>query len=203
MRESEKLNWDRNKIYRKIYPLTDPVSAQRIEIPVRGQKCTHVEVFDKDTFLRSNRRKVYWKCPICLLTIKDDQLVVDGLITKILACTFSSCFSVELDSYGGWSPIYNEKVFRTRLVDLDNDKSDGEDDESLPEEPLGPESPVDVPPQPEPLPDEHFERIQNGNCENMETEITEVRQVETQTQTNSEDGDMVCHDEHEQTGDGD
>lgn len=190
MRDSEKYDWDRSKVYRKIYPLVDPISQQRIEIPVRGHKCSHVEVFDKDTFLKTNRRKIVWKCPICSDVIQDDQLVVDGLIFKILSCTFSSCHKIELNSYGGWSPVYKDKVFRSRLVDIENDYSEGEEYE---DEPLGPESPVDIPPQPELLSDNSMSiEMQNGDADNVDTaremDATEVRQIETQTEENMSDG---------------
>lgn len=144
---------DMNKIFRKVFTLMDPISKQRINIPVRGQNCNHVECFDKDSFLRSNRRKLEWACPICSQKIKEDQLIVDGLFSSIIAKTFTTCTATELDSQGGWSPVYHNKVFRVRTVDLENDLSEGDEEEEEEEEemksPEGPLSPVDVPPEPE------------------------------------------------------
>ncbi|XP_074599656.1 E3 SUMO-protein ligase PIAS2-like [Brevipalpus obovatus] len=173
MRANERItnNNPSPQVFRRIYPLTDPITEQRIEIPVRGQVCTHVECFDKNAFLRRNRRKVTWHCPVCEKTLKEDQLVVDGLFVKILSATYTSCKAVEMDSQGGWSPVYREKVFRTRLVDLENDYSEGEDD--VDESPL---SPIDIPPQPvdpEPEPETasgigHISQISNQNGGSLE-----------------------------------
>lgn len=182
-RVNERFMTDMNKLFRKVYTLLDPISKQRIETPVRGASCSHVECFDLNTFLRANRRKLEWSCPICSKQLKEDQIVVDGLFNSIIAKTYTSCTAVELDSQGGWSPVYREKVFRVRTVDLENDISEGEDDEEPEEEirsPEGPLSPVDVPPELE-EPEVSLEENEFHGGMNGDEPMNISKEAETQT----------------------
>lgn len=47
--------------------LLDPISLQRIKIPLRSTQCAHLECFDLETFLIFNKHspRSFLKCPIC------------------------------------------------------------------------------------------------------------------------------------------
>ena len=55
-----------------------PLSKCRIKLPVRGQKCQHIQCYDADTYLLINERKPTWKCPVCDSLAPFDELFVDG-----------------------------------------------------------------------------------------------------------------------------
>ncbi|VEL27390.1 unnamed protein product [Protopolystoma xenopodis] len=55
-----------------------PLSKCRIELPVRGRKCRHIQCFDASTYLLINERKPSWKCPVCDGPASYEDLIVDG-----------------------------------------------------------------------------------------------------------------------------
>lgn len=55
-----------------------PLSKCRIKLPVRGQKCQHIQCYDADTYLLINERKPAWKCPVCDSLAPFNELFVDG-----------------------------------------------------------------------------------------------------------------------------
>ena len=42
-----------------------PITLQTIKIPVRGNKCKHVQTFDARSFLLMCSQTDVWKCPLC------------------------------------------------------------------------------------------------------------------------------------------
>ncbi|VDN98134.1 unnamed protein product [Rodentolepis nana] len=61
-----------------------PLSKCRINLPVRGKRCQHIQCYDADTYFIINERKPAWKCPVCDLLAPFDELFVDGLLMEIL-----------------------------------------------------------------------------------------------------------------------
>ena len=64
----------------------------RIEIPVRGVNCDHLQCFDLESYLLMNYNSNKWKCPICgkpCYTLMHDplsQIIIDR-INKLLPLT--------------------------------------------------------------------------------------------------------------------
>ncbi|CAI2384631.1 unnamed protein product [Moneuplotes crassus] len=46
-------------------PLTCPLTLGSFSLPARGYKCTHIECFDLENFLKTNIRFRTFKCPFC------------------------------------------------------------------------------------------------------------------------------------------
>ncbi|VDQ06582.1 unnamed protein product [Trichobilharzia regenti] len=55
-----------------------PLSKCRIEVPVRGRNCRHVQCYDATTYLIINERKPTWNCPVCDVKAPYDDLIIDG-----------------------------------------------------------------------------------------------------------------------------
>ncbi|VDO86301.1 unnamed protein product, partial [Schistosoma mattheei] len=60
-----------------------PLSKCRIEVPVRGRNCRHVQCYDATTYLIINERKPTWNCPVCDGKAVYEDLIVDGLKPEI------------------------------------------------------------------------------------------------------------------------
>jgi len=63
-----------------------PVSMQKIETPVRGRNCKHLNCFDLRTYLHSNSKVSggRWRCYVCEDFVSVDDLVYDGFIAQVL-----------------------------------------------------------------------------------------------------------------------
>jgi len=70
--------------------LRDPLTGALIDVPVRGQHCSHLQTFDFATFLRrgpvgprsvdpsDGQPCAHYKCPVCDQLVKSADLVLDG-----------------------------------------------------------------------------------------------------------------------------
>ncbi|KAF9127899.1 SUMO ligase siz1 [Mortierella sp. 14UC] len=80
-----------------------PLSIQRIEVPCRSSKCTHLQCFDAYTFLSINQRIHRWICPVCNRKMDSwEELIVDGYYTDILESTPKSLENVNVSPDGKW-----------------------------------------------------------------------------------------------------
>ncbi|KAH9423190.1 E3 SUMO-protein ligase pias1 [Dermatophagoides pteronyssinus] len=61
-----------------------PLTSLRLKIPSRSKHCDHVHCFDGEAFISINDITPRWKCPICKIYIKFDDLIIDGLVSRIL-----------------------------------------------------------------------------------------------------------------------
>lgn len=69
--------------------LTCPISLMKIEIPVRGRGCNHLQCFDLSSYLQVNKQtRVFnarWKCPECPLLIRPEDLLIDSVMLTYLS----------------------------------------------------------------------------------------------------------------------
>ncbi|KAI8063292.1 hypothetical protein BC940DRAFT_307563 [Gongronella butleri] len=65
-------------------PLTCPMSFKRIQFPVKGAHCRHVECFDLSCFLYYNRGLATWKCPHCSQIVGPGKLRIDLFMYDLL-----------------------------------------------------------------------------------------------------------------------
>mmetsp|Transcript_10435 Transcript_10435/g.18789 ORF Transcript_10435/g.18789 Transcript_10435/m.18789 type:complete len:507 (-) Transcript_10435:26-1546(-) len=83
-----------------------PISMDRIEFPVRGDLCSHVQAFDLQAYLRSNEQmrafNQRWVCPICSLNLRPSDLIHDGFVQDVLTKTGSEVDEVTLAADGTW-----------------------------------------------------------------------------------------------------
>lgn len=71
-----------------------PLSSKRIQVPVRGSSCTHLDAFDLGSYLRSHEKEEKkkpspscWKCPLCGGEGSWPQLRVATFLLRILRST--------------------------------------------------------------------------------------------------------------------
>ncbi|CAL8092728.1 unnamed protein product [Calicophoron daubneyi] len=88
-----------------------PLSKCRIEVPVRGRDCRHVQCYDATTYLIINERKPSWKCPVCDQKARYDDLIVDGLLMEVLSSKKShDVDEVVFHDDGSWSTENDEDI---------------------------------------------------------------------------------------------
>uniref|UniRef100_A0ACB8F0Z2 E3 SUMO-protein ligase pias4 n=3 Tax=Sphaerodactylus townsendi TaxID=933632 RepID=A0ACB8F0Z2_9SAUR len=80
----------------------------RLSVPCRAETCAHLQCFDAVFYLQMNEKKPTWMCPVCDKPATYDQLMIDGLLSKIL----TECEDADEIEYlvdGSWCPIKAEK----------------------------------------------------------------------------------------------
>eukprot|EP00930_Biecheleria_cincta_P065298 TRINITY_DN5105_c0_g2_i5.p1 TRINITY_DN5105_c0_g2~~TRINITY_DN5105_c0_g2_i5.p1 ORF type:complete len:611 (-),score=192.66 TRINITY_DN5105_c0_g2_i5:7-1749(-) len=87
--------------------LVCPVTLQRLETPVRGQKCRHLQCFDLKAYLISNMRMAAfnkrWFCPVCAIVLRPPaDLLIDMHMLQILAKTEADDEEIGFDQMGEW-----------------------------------------------------------------------------------------------------
>uniref|UniRef100_A0A8C5LYV0 RING-type E3 ubiquitin transferase n=2 Tax=Leptobrachium leishanense TaxID=445787 RepID=A0A8C5LYV0_9ANUR len=85
-----------------------PLVKMRLTVPCRAETCAHLQCFDAVFYLQMNEKKPTWMCPVCDKAAQYDQLIIDGLLSKILTeCKDSDEIEFLVD--GSWRPIKAEK----------------------------------------------------------------------------------------------
>ncbi|XP_067317390.1 E3 SUMO-protein ligase PIAS4-like isoform X3 [Anolis sagrei] len=85
-----------------------PLVKMRLSVPCRAESCAHLQCFDAVFYLQMNEKKPTWMCPVCDKPATYDQLMIDGLLSKIL----TECEDTDEIEYlvdGSWCPIKAEK----------------------------------------------------------------------------------------------
>ncbi|CAE8587317.1 unnamed protein product, partial [Polarella glacialis] len=85
-----------------------PITLARIETPVRGHKCRHLQCFDLKAYLVSNQRMAVmnkrWACPVCSLILKPPaDLFIDMHMMQIMVQTEDDDEEVTFDTNGVWT----------------------------------------------------------------------------------------------------
>ena len=57
-----------------------PVSQCKINVPVRGVHCEHLQCVDMESVLRSCHIGAYWNCPICDRSLRYREMIVDTVM---------------------------------------------------------------------------------------------------------------------------
>ncbi|NXM65850.1 PIAS4 ligase, partial [Serilophus lunatus] len=85
-----------------------PLVKMRLSVPCRAETCAHLQCFDAVFYLQMNEKKPTWMCPVCDKPAPYDQLIIDGLLSKILMeCEDADEIEYLVD--GSWCPIRAEK----------------------------------------------------------------------------------------------
>ncbi|XP_071969281.1 E3 SUMO-protein ligase PIAS4 isoform X2 [Engystomops pustulosus] len=85
-----------------------PLVKMRLTVPCRAETCAHLQCFDAVFYLQMNEKKPTWTCPVCDKPAQYDQLIIDGLLSKILA-ECKDADEIEFLVDGSWRPIKAEK----------------------------------------------------------------------------------------------
>ncbi|KAF7195876.1 E3 SUMO-protein ligase SIZ2 [Pseudocercospora fuligena] len=103
--------------------LYDPYSSSKlVDIPVRGQKCLHKDVFDLEIFLNMCKREQpgwptvvdCWRCPLCRGDVRPQTLVIDEFLVEVIADlkarNLSDTRAIVLEADGSWKPKAEERT---------------------------------------------------------------------------------------------
>lgn len=82
--------------------LKDPLTFSRIKIPIRSVHCFHIGCFDAETFFMMNEQTPVWKCPICSMVLRVEDIRVDGYFDDILKTCPSSIDAATVEPDGTW-----------------------------------------------------------------------------------------------------
>ncbi|XP_068090323.1 E3 SUMO-protein ligase PIAS4-like [Hyperolius riggenbachi] len=85
-----------------------PLVKMRLSVPCRAETCAHLQCFDAVFYLQMNEKKPTWTCPVCDKPAQYDQLIIDGLLSKILS-ECKAADEIEFLVDGSWRPIKAEK----------------------------------------------------------------------------------------------
>lgn len=86
-----------------------PLTMERVEVPVRGENCQHLQCFSLEAFLVSNSKMSAfnnrWVCPICSLVLRPIDLRVDAFVETIAKDTSASgdADEVAITADGTWT----------------------------------------------------------------------------------------------------
>jgi len=96
-----------------------PITMDRIEEPVRGLGCQHLQCFSLEAYLMSNRQmrafNNRWVCPVCTLVLRPLDLRIDSYVENVLKRTAEDAEEVLVDADGSWrvegsAPVHQEAM---------------------------------------------------------------------------------------------
>ncbi len=90
-----------------------PLGLSTIDVPARGAKCTHLQCFDLETFLRycANGRESTWRCAVCYTPTDPHEIVVDQFMKNIIevkkkiGSEGDGIDEVDIFDDGRWEPV--------------------------------------------------------------------------------------------------
>eukprot|EP00928_Gymnodinium_smaydae_P034798 TRINITY_DN24588_c0_g1_i1.p1 TRINITY_DN24588_c0_g1~~TRINITY_DN24588_c0_g1_i1.p1 ORF type:complete len:883 (+),score=246.30 TRINITY_DN24588_c0_g1_i1:96-2744(+) len=89
-----------------------PLSFERVQIPVRGEQCMHLQCFGLGAYLESNSKmramNNRWTCPVCSTVLKPGDLRIDAFVERVLASTPSDVEEVEIMQDGSFRNVEEE-----------------------------------------------------------------------------------------------
>lgn len=110
------------------FSLLDPLSYQRMKIPVRSLRCSHVKCFDLENFMELYPEKANRNCPVCGKEIKLLDLRQDSFVKSILEQTNEDEDEVKMTMNGEWKHCEKEKNIED-VDDMDEEDSEHQEEE--------------------------------------------------------------------------
>merc|ERR1740117_1017845 len=84
-----------------------PLTMERVQEPVRGEHCQHLQCFSLSAYLMSNRKmrafNNRWVCPLCSLILRPNDLRLDAYVAGVLARTSEETEEVAILPDGTWT----------------------------------------------------------------------------------------------------
>lgn len=115
-------------IQETLLTLKCPIAFTRIEIPIQGKNCGHVECIDANNYLLLQRQAESWTCPICNNSLAYEDITVCEYMKDILQKTKDyDLDAILLESDGTWCLPKNAQL----IDDSKNDTVDEEDDKDV------------------------------------------------------------------------
>lgn len=106
--------------------LVCPITMERVQEPVRGKDCKHLQCFGLSAYLMSNRQmrafNNRWNCPVCTLVLRPLDLCFDPYVEQVLSSTGAEVEEVTIVSDGSWrcqpsSPVVQRARSSEAVVD--------------------------------------------------------------------------------------
>ncbi|CAE7370903.1 pli1 [Symbiodinium natans] len=108
-----------------------PLSFERVDIPVRGETCMHLQCFGLGAYLESNMKmralNNRWTCPVCSNILKPHDLVVDKYVQRVLSETPAHVEEVIIEKDGTYRIVEDEE--EADAAGKDGNKHDADDAE--------------------------------------------------------------------------
>mmetsp|Transcript_25215 Transcript_25215/g.80113 ORF Transcript_25215/g.80113 Transcript_25215/m.80113 type:complete len:703 (+) Transcript_25215:127-2235(+) len=83
-----------------------PITMERVEDPVRGEHCQHLQCFGLEAYLTSNRQmrafNNRWQCPVCTLVLRPMDLCRDPYVARVLQSAGDDAEEVIVSADGAW-----------------------------------------------------------------------------------------------------
>lgn len=129
LQEMQKANDDDDLVATSVtMTLKDPISALRIETPVRSTVCSHNQCFEAKWFLQLQDQAPQWSCPVCSKSVSYESLCVDQYFEEILQKTPSSIESIHLQPNGEWQMIKEKEDAKPQGNSSRNNRASYDDD---------------------------------------------------------------------------
>ena len=107
------------------FSLLDPLSYQRMRIPVRSLRCSHVKCFDLENFVELYPEKANRSCPVCGQAISLQDLRQDSFVKSILEQTNDDEDEVKVTMNGEWRHCEKEE----HIEDVDDMEEEQQEQE--------------------------------------------------------------------------
>lgn len=93
-----------------------PINKLRMTLPAKSVNCNHLQCFDLQAFISSNKIEPTWMCPICMNPCSLADLKIDSFLSFIINSINvpKTCEEIELYANGKW-----------KACSLDNDSCEG------------------------------------------------------------------------------
>jgi len=119
----------------------DPVSHCRIQTPVIGMNCVHLQTFDLESYIHVNSLtrslSTRWKCPVCNAVVLPEDIIIDSFMSRILSSQKGNGKVVIKDD-GGWEVILDDAKDVCNLDDSESESSGGQNQQ--PQQQMGEQS---------------------------------------------------------------
>eukprot|EP01130_Rhizamoeba_saxonica_P008889 TRINITY_DN359_c0_g1_i1.p1 TRINITY_DN359_c0_g1~~TRINITY_DN359_c0_g1_i1.p1 ORF type:complete len:640 (-),score=124.66 TRINITY_DN359_c0_g1_i1:1500-3332(-) len=87
-----------------------PLTLLKIENPVRGRNCSHLQCFELSAYLQMNKNHPTFLCPVCSKFASYSSLIIDEYIQKILESTGEDIEEVVIEKDGTWNEVPPEDI---------------------------------------------------------------------------------------------
>lgn len=85
-----------------VMSLQCPISYSRMKYPVKSIHCSHLQCFDAQWFIESQRQIPTWQCPVCQKQIRIEDLAICEFVQEIISSTDEEVEQVEISKDGSW-----------------------------------------------------------------------------------------------------
>ncbi|KAG9145139.1 hypothetical protein Leryth_008935 [Lithospermum erythrorhizon] len=85
--------------------LNCPISFKRINVPVKGHMCKHLQCTDFKNYIEMNERRPLWRCPHCYQHLCFTDIRVDQNMVKVLKEIGETVNEVLISSDLSWKPV--------------------------------------------------------------------------------------------------